>query len=241
VAVPLFIGSAGRTRFTVNAPVAPGMPIYTPAGELFAIAGQPASREAFPVRDASERLRRQADTTGPSASIGVTLQDVSGELARVFAGPGAVVTAVVPGAPADQAGINAGDVVLALGDTTVTSAETAAAALAAARPNQPIVLRLRRMSRTTTTTVTPVTAYRVAALARSAPEPEALVTAGAILPGAALGAHGIPHGAQLVAINGRPVPTLDAATRELRRVRPRAALLLRHDGRHFYAAIETPR
>jgi len=56
--------------------------------------------------------------------LGVSVQDVSHELAQAFGlkeTQGAVVTGVQPGSPADQAGLEAGDIVLAINDRKVRS------------------------------------------------------------------------------------------------------------------------
>lgn len=90
-------------------------------------------------------------------------------------------------------------------------------------------------------TATATTDYRVAALAAAVDQPRDLPAAHAVLAEPTLREANIPGDARILAINGRAVRTVDAAVRELRRLRPRAALLLRDAGAPFYVAVETPR
>ncbi len=56
------------------------------------------------------------------AWLGVSFQEITPELASHFGGDfdgGALISAVVPGGPADEAGLMAGDVVVAVGDTKI--------------------------------------------------------------------------------------------------------------------------
>jgi Do/DeqQ family serine protease len=58
--------------------------------------------------------------------LGVTVQDVTQELAEYFnlkEAAGAIVTDVVPGSPADQAGLRRGDVILSIDERPVKNAE----------------------------------------------------------------------------------------------------------------------
>jgi S1-C subfamily serine protease len=56
------------------------------------------------------------------AWLGVSFQEITPELAAHFGGTfdgGALISAVVPGGPADRAGLRAGDVITAIGDTKI--------------------------------------------------------------------------------------------------------------------------
>jgi serine protease Do len=60
---------------------------------------------------------------------------------------GAVVTEVVPGSPAERAGLQPGDVIDQVGTARVTSAGEASAALGKADPKAPLRLRVVRKGR----------------------------------------------------------------------------------------------
>jgi S1-C subfamily serine protease len=53
---------------------------------------------------------------------------------------GATVAGVLTGGPADQAGLVAGDVITAIGGTTITSADDVSTALAAVDPGDPVTV-----------------------------------------------------------------------------------------------------
>ncbi|MEA2137223.1 MAG: hypothetical protein QOG56_373 [Solirubrobacteraceae bacterium] len=59
-------------------------------------------------------------------------------------GTGAIVSAVVPGGPADDAGLRAGDRIVSIGDNEVTTSTDVAAAVGAAKPGDSVKLAIRR-------------------------------------------------------------------------------------------------
>jgi putative serine protease PepD len=59
-------------------------------------------------------------------------------------GTGAVVAAVVPSGPADGAGMQAGDRIVAVGDRTVTTSDDVAAAVGASQPGDSVKVAVRR-------------------------------------------------------------------------------------------------
>ena len=59
-------------------------------------------------------------------------------------GSGAIVSAVVPGGPADGAGLQAGDRIVSIGDDAVTSSTDVAAAVGAAKPGDRVTVTIRR-------------------------------------------------------------------------------------------------
>jgi serine protease Do len=79
--------------------------------------------------------------------IGVKLRVSSGENIRTAISAGAVVSTVVPGSPADKAGIQPGDVILQEGPRPVRNQFDWEAALLDLRVGQPANLRVRRGSR----------------------------------------------------------------------------------------------
>ncbi|WP_460864833.1 S1C family serine protease [Rhodococcus aerolatus] len=68
-------------------------------------------------------------------------------------GGGATVASVVPGGPADRAGLAAGDVVTRLGERVVRDGDSLAAALRAAAPGQEVDVALARPERTVRVTL----------------------------------------------------------------------------------------
>jgi len=242
LAVPVFITSAGPDGFTLGAvgdTLRPGMPVFNPAGELVALA-VPNGREAraIPVGQAVERMLALASTDQRPSSFGLALQVPTGLLTDIFGHEGVLISNVLPGGPGDAADIRVGDVLLAVDDVEVDSAETAASALSAAIPGTPTPLRIRRGARVTDIQATPASAYEIAALARSSPHvlpgPEARV----LFPDAVLAAAAIPPSARVVSVNGRPMTTRLQAQRELRLARTPLTVLLRQGSDQFFAAVE---
>jgi putative serine protease PepD len=68
-------------------------------------------------------------------------------------GTGAVVSAVVPGGPADDAGLQAGDRIVSIGDAAVTTSTDVAAAVGAAKPGDRVRVAIRRAAAQRTITV----------------------------------------------------------------------------------------
>ena len=68
--------------------------------------------------------------------------------------PGALVQSVTSGGPADNAGLRAGDIVTALGDTTIKGTNDLVATIADARPGDRVAATVRRGSQTIKVTVT---------------------------------------------------------------------------------------
>lgn len=88
--------------------------------------------------------------------IGVEIQEITAELAESFRLPssqGALIAGVMRGSPADKAGIKPGDVLLAIGERTVTDAQEMLSRIASLEPGQNIPFRIRRGSQETTVTV----------------------------------------------------------------------------------------
>jgi len=76
---------------------------------------------------------------GETAFLGVQTVDV-GQVPSGYADHGAVVTAVVPGSPAEGAGLAAGDVVTAVDGAAVTSAEALGALIVEYRPGDTVTV-----------------------------------------------------------------------------------------------------
>jgi S1-C subfamily serine protease len=245
LAVPVFITSVGREEYTigaVNDALLPGMPVFTLAGELFAIAAPDGQTvRAIPVRQAAERMLARASTGERRSSFGLGFQVPTGGLSDTFGNEGVLVSEVLPGGPGDAADLRVGDVLLAIGDTQIDSAETAVRALSTAVIGTPTTLRVRRGARMSDIEATPAFAYAVAALARSSADGPQGVEARVLLPPAVLEASGIPPSARVVSVNGRASTTRSQVQRELRVARRPIPVLLRHGNSQFFVAVEATR
>ena len=78
-----------------------------------------------------------APDAGPDPWLGVTLRDADD-------GTGATVTEIVPGSPADHAGIEVDDRIVDMGGTAVTSTEDAVSTLHEHEPGAEVAVRLQR-------------------------------------------------------------------------------------------------
>jgi putative serine protease PepD len=96
----------------------------------------------------SELPKLEAGQTVSHAYLGVSTSSAD------TANPGALVQSVTRGGPADDAGLRAGDVVTALGTTTIKGTNDLVAAIAARRPGDHITATVRRGSQTIKVTVT---------------------------------------------------------------------------------------
>jgi len=81
------------------------------------------------------------------AGLGLTLApltpDIRGQLNLPNAASGAVVTDVKPNSPADQAGVQAGDLLVGVGPTDITSPDDAVAAISNAKKSGAPAVALR--------------------------------------------------------------------------------------------------
>jgi C-terminal processing protease CtpA/Prc len=150
-----------------------------------------------------------------------------------------LVTAVVPGGPADRAEIEPGDVLQAVGEVPVTTPRAAAEAASRLKPGDVIELTILRGGNIRPIPVTIALAYEVAALARSADAQSqpAGVPARTLFPVEALDDAGVPRDAQLVRVNGRLVSTRAEALRAWGKARMSAVVLVRQGERQFFAVI----
>ena len=245
VAVPVFITSVGAEGYTlgaVNASLLPGMPVFNLAGELLAIAAPDGQTvRAIPVSQTAERMLARASSGDRRSSFGLGFQVPTGGLADTFGKEGVVISEVVPGGPGDAGEMRVGDVLLAVGDVQIVSADTAQRALSTAAFGTPTTLRVRRGARARDIEATPAVAYEIAALARSqadvAQGPEARV----LFAASVLEAAAIPPSARVVQVNGRTLTTRVQVQRELRLARRPLPVLVRQGSDQFFAAVEPVR
>lgn len=101
-------------------------------------------------------MRAQA---APGEWLGVSTQELTSSLREglEYDGDGVLVTRVMPGSPADRAGLRKGDVVLSFNSRTLTSPEQLRSLVNDARPGRPVALRIVRdgESRTVTAELAP--------------------------------------------------------------------------------------
>ena len=240
--VPVFITSVSADRYTLSGQgtIRAGMPLFDMNGGLFAIAGDDGT-VAFAVGEAATRLLARASAGERWSAAGLAFQTLDGSLTRVLGDKGVLITDAVGGGPADDAGVTAGDVLLAVGDAEVNAIDDAVRALRAAPPGTPVRLRLLRAGRTRTLDVSPVTAYDVAALARgravipSGPEARGLFSR------SQLDSSGIPAPARVVTVHGRAPASRAQVQRTLRTAHQPVLVVLWHDGRQFFVVIESTR
>lgn len=89
--------------------------------------------------------------------LGVTIQDVKPEMAKALGlkeSTGALIGSVVPGDPADKAGIKAGDIVIRVGQTDIQSASEFTRTIASLKPKTKTDITLMRNGKELTRSVT---------------------------------------------------------------------------------------
>lgn len=241
IASPVFITSVQSGEYAlgaIGAGALAGMPIVNLDGELIAMVGDGA-RQALAVRETAATLQARAAAGERRASLGIAFQDLGGPLTSVFGSGGALISEVVPGGPADVAGIEAGDVARTVNGTAIDDATSVHRAVETLRVGVPALFTVRRAGKERSLEIHPRLAYEVAALARTAAQRRQLgVEARVLLNAAVLDQARLPPTAELLAINGRPVTTRAQADLELRRRRSPSWFLVRHGGQQFFVAIE---
>ncbi len=103
--------------------------------------------------DIYEQIRKTGKVT--RVYLGISVQDVDRNLAEAYglARPqGALLTRILPDSPAEQAGLQRGDVILSFNDNTITHASDLLALINRARPNDDFSLTYRRAGKNHNTT-----------------------------------------------------------------------------------------
>ena len=245
VALPVFVTAIARDRFTVGGvqTIAPGLPLYTLEGDLIAIAVGGSSGTAYPAADAATRLIARAAAGDRRASLGLSLQDRTGPLAIAFGDSGVLVTAIVPGGPADRAEVEPGDVLQAIDDLPIATTQAAGAAVAALKPGAKPVFawcapdgharpaswhRLHMKSR-----------HWLTRTHRSASRPAS--TDARFFRSRRSRRRASRSTREYIRVNARTVSTRADALREWRQGRVAAVVLLYHEDRQFFAVLEGAR
>lgn len=144
-----------QTDAAVN-PGNSGGPLVNMRGEVVgintAIVGQSYRGISFAIpSQLAQRVFERLKTTGITRGwLGIQMQEITPELAKHFGvkeARGVVVTAVAADSPAAKAGIQPGDVILAVGDQTVRDAEDVRLAVARAKIGEQIVITVLRGGR----------------------------------------------------------------------------------------------
>jgi serine protease Do len=121
---------------------------------------------AAPARhETGESVGYNGEEDGPAvpgavarARLGLSVQSVTPDLAEALglrSEKGAVVTAVLPGGPGEEAGVKRGDLILRVDDAVVRSAEGLAVAFSGIKPGRETDLTLMRGIKTLELSITP--------------------------------------------------------------------------------------
>ncbi len=253
--VPINPGNSGGPLFDLNGRViAINSMIYSKTGGYQGLAFAIPIDIALDVKD--QLLQTGKVTRG---RLGVALQEVSQALARSFGlrhADGALITMVEPGGPGAQAGLQAGDVVLAIDGRTVADSADLLGTVAGMRPGRVADLLVWRVGRASHLQAA-VGAFdsgdapsgdaqglaRFGLALRPANEPERRqlgVSQGLVIEqasGAAARA-GLRAGDVVLSVNGAPVANAGALIGEIERARGTAALFVQRGGTRLYVAVE---
>lgn len=236
IAVPVFVTSVRRDRFTVGtsgAALPPGAPLFTEAGDLLAVAsGTSRQGDVFPAAAAIDRLLAQV--SNPTGVFGLTVQGLDGALAAILGDRGVVVTEAAAGGPAAEAGIAPGDIILAIGDTEVMSAQTAVGALTGVLLDQSVAFRVLRRGNEQVFDVTPMPAYGLAIAPRP---PDVGPNAASVMSEDDLSASSIPGDALVLRVGATAVTSAQQARRLIAQRTGATAVLLSHNGVRFVTAL----
>lgn len=192
--------------------------------------------------------------------LGVVVQDLNQALAQSFgldAARGALVSRVEADSPAARAGIEAGDVIVKIGDEAVVSSAELPPKVAAIAPGQPITLEVWRQGKTRTVTATAAELKTAAAgddpsatdrgrlgVAVRPLSPEeaqqtdadgGLVVLDASGPAARAG---IQQGDVILAVNGKAVRSMDDLRNQLATLGKHAAILVQRADARIFVPIE---
>jgi serine protease Do len=258
-----------QTDVAVN-PGNSGGPLFNLRGEVVGINSQIFSRSggyeglsfAIPIdvaMNVGEQLQAKGHVT--RGKLGVGIQDVDQALARSFGldvPRGALVASVEKGSPAEKAGMQAGDVILAFGDRAIETAALLPAAVAGTAPGETVTLQVWRERKSVPVKVTlgevteePVVAAiggvdesgRLGMLVRplSAEEKhQAAVEGGLLVEGVegAAAAAGIRRGDVVLSANGKPVADVKQLREAVEASRDHIALLVQRGEARIFVPVE---
>lgn len=236
---PAFAVSVDAATLLLSpAPPVAGAPVFTRNGALVGVTDGEGGRVVRTTGPLVDRLLAGAPAGDLPLSVGIELQRLDQTLSRRLGDAGVLVADVVPGGPADRAGIRPGDVLTTLGGSAIGAGEDVAGRLAGLRTSE---VGLRRGGRAAGATIDAVPAHHVAALARRARATEESVNPD-VLPGALRRAAALAPGDRLLSVEDIDRPTAAAVQRLLRTARLPLLLRIRTtDGRVEFRTAEVPR
>lgn len=244
-----------------------GGPLFNARGEVVGINSQIYSRSggyqglsfAIPIELAT-RIQEQIVAHGKvdHARLGVTIQEVNQALADTFRlerPQGALVAQVEAGSPAQKAGLQPGDVVLAVNDDPVVSSGDLPALLAQRAAGDQVRLKVWRdgkpvqvaarlggsAERTASAADAPAAASEgKLGLALRPGEPDGKGGPGGLVVEAATGPAaraGVQAGDVIVAVNGVPARSIEAVQRAVKEAKGPVALLVEREGQRLFVPV----
>ena len=259
-----------QTDVAVN-PGNSGGPLFNTRGEVIGINSQIYSRSggyqglsfAIPV-EVAQHIERQVLDTGRvrHARLGVTVQQVNQTLAESFKLPkpqGALVANVDPNSPAGKAGIESGDVVMAVNGTPIVDSVDLPAMVGLALPGDKLSLQLWRQGAQRTVNATLADAKPDATVAKAESEAtaprgrlglalrplqpeekrESGLASGLVIEGVTGASEraGIRPGDVLLAVNGKTVGSVNEAREAAAKSEKSAALLVQRGEIKIYVPV----
>ena len=259
-----------QTDVAVN-PGNSGGPLFNTRGEVIGINSQIYSRSggyqglsfAIPV-EVAQHIERQVLDTGKvrHARLGVAVQQVNQTLAESFKLPkpqGALVANVDPNSPAGKAGIESGDVVMAVNGTPIVDSVDLPAMVGLALPGDKLSLQLWRQGAQRTVNATLADAKPDATVAKAESEAtaprgrlglalrplqpeekrESGLASGLVIEGVTGASEraGIQPGDVLLAVNGKAVGSVNEAREAAAKSEKSAALLVQRGEIKIYVPV----
>lgn len=205
-------GNSGGPLLNLNGEVVGiNSQILTRSGGYMGLSFAIPANVAFSVAD---QLKRDGHVH--RAWMGVSLQALDSRLARAFGRgttQGALVASVVSGGPADQAGVQPGDIIIKVNDEQVDSAERVPRLVAALRPGQVIALDLWRHGATLQLNVPLIEQGKRASSASAIAAPERHVSGrlgikASVLESKTLALLGVTHGVSVESVDDNGIAAL---------------------------------
>ena len=260
-----------QTDVAIN-PGNSGGPLFNMEGEVIGINSQIYSRTggymglsfAIPI-DVAMKVKEDLQKHGKVSRgrLGVAIQSVTPELAESFGlkkPEGALVSSVEKGTPADKAGLESGDIILAVNGRNVEQAGDLARAIAETRPGAKVELRVWRKgaTRDMTASVTEAPAEQTARAGgtpgagsqgklglavrpATREERQQLGSEGAVVVENATGPSaraGIRPGDAILAVNGQPLKSVDDLRKAVDAARGSVALLIQREDAKIYVPVK---
>jgi Do/DeqQ family serine protease len=195
--------------------------------------------------------------------IGVAIQDVTPALAdalELTTDRGALVTQVEPGSPADEAGIETGDVIVAVGSEPIDGSSDLRNAVGLVRAGESVVLTLNRNGERQSVTASVEAEDVGSAGAARAADPETIsllagatlaelpsdhpaagqvsgVWVNAVAPGSAAARHGLRAGDIITAVNRTDVASVQELTAAVAAASPPVALRVQRNGQSLFLVV----